>query len=74
MVQQDNADDQAVDTDDTGKDDRDDSLHDQLGLHDTHAGDADGRLGSTIGTTDDCERDDRVKKQFKERASPPTTQ
>ena len=42
------ADDDAVDGNDTGKDDRENALHDDLGLHDTERRDAERRLGNAV--------------------------
>jgi len=42
------ADDDTVDRNDTGEDDRKDTLHDDFGLHDTEGGDTERRLGNAI--------------------------
>lgn len=42
------ADDDTVDGNDTCKDDRKDTLHDDLRLHDTEGGDTEGGLGDTV--------------------------
>ncbi len=41
-------DDEPVDGDDTGHDDGDDALHDELGPHDGHGGDAGAGLGRAV--------------------------
>ena len=45
----DDGDDEAVDAEDTGHDHGDDGLHDELGAHDAHGGDADAGLGGAVG-------------------------
>ena len=51
------ADDKTIDTNDTGEDNRDNTLHHKLGLHDTHAGDTDRALGSAVGRAEHGEDD-----------------
>ncbi|TMS36953.1 hypothetical protein L596_003998 [Steinernema carpocapsae] len=53
LALQDHGDDQAVDTNDTGHNDGDDRLHDQLGTHHSHGADADGGLGRSVGGSKD---------------------
>ena len=43
------ADDEPIDTNDTGKDHRDNTLHHKLRLHHTHAGDTHRALGCPVG-------------------------
>jgi len=42
------SDDEAVDGDDTGHDDRNNGLHDQFRSHHSHRGDTRARLGSSV--------------------------
>ena len=51
------ADDETIDTNDTGEDHRDNTLHHKLGLHDTHAGDTHRALGGTVGRAEHGEDD-----------------
>lgn len=46
-----NSDDQSVDSNNTGHDNRNDGLHDQVRPHDTHCCDTCSRLGSSISST-----------------------
>jgi len=50
------ADDDTIDGNDTSEDDREDTLHNELGLHDTHGADTDGCLGSSVSASDAGER------------------
>ena len=49
MTRHHDADDDTVDRNDTCEDDRKDTLHDDLRLHDTERGDTKRRLGDTVG-------------------------
>lgn len=51
VTRHEHTDDEPVDTNDTSHDDRDNGLHDELGVHDTHGGDADGGLGRSVSGT-----------------------
>ena len=55
LADQDNANNEAVDTQDTSHNDGDEGLVDELGLEHTDAGDADTGLGSTVGGTEVAE-------------------
>lgn len=54
---QDHSHDQAVDTQNTRHDNGDDGLEDEVGLEDTHAADADARLGGTVSSTEVAENE-----------------
>jgi hypothetical protein len=47
-------DDEAVNTDDTGHDDRDDVFNDQVGTEDAHGGNPDTRLGCAVRRAKTC--------------------
>lgn len=49
---EDDSDDETIDTEDTSHNNGDDGLEDEVGLEDTHAADADARLGGTVGSTE----------------------
>ena len=49
-------DDEAVDGNDTGHDNRNHGLHHQLRVHDGHVGDPDARLGGTVASAEGCAR------------------
>mmetsp|Transcript_84218 Transcript_84218/g.116371 ORF Transcript_84218/g.116371 Transcript_84218/m.116371 type:complete len:227 (-) Transcript_84218:9-689(-) len=51
--------DQAVDTQHTSHDNRDDGAHHHVGAHHAHGGDADARLGRAVGGAEVCEDDGR---------------
>ena len=53
------ADDEPIDTNDTGKDHRDNTLHHKLRLHHTHAGDTHRALGCPVGRPEHSEHDGR---------------
>lgn len=57
MTDNHDADDETVDTNDTGKDHRDNALHHKLGLHHTHAGDTHRALGGTVRRAEHGEHD-----------------
>ena len=56
------ADDDAVDGNDTSENDRENALHDKLRLHDTHGADADRSLGSAVCAAHarECHREHRA--------------
>lgn len=52
LVVEDDGDDEAIDTEDTRHDNGHDGLEDEIGLEDTHAADADARLGGSVGSAE----------------------
>lgn len=54
VARNEHTDDEPVDTNDTSHDDGHNGLHDELGVHDTHRGDTDGRLCRAVGGTKAC--------------------
>ena len=52
FVVEDDSDDKAIDTEDTRHNNGYDRLEDQVGLEDTHAADADARLGGTVSSAE----------------------
>merc|ERR1711916_259949 len=53
----DDRDNEAVNTDNTRHDNRDDASHDEVRLDDAHGADADGRLGGAVGGAEAAKRD-----------------
>jgi len=55
----DDSDDESVDTEDTRHDNGHNGLEDEVGLEDTHAADADARLGGSVGSAQVAENEGR---------------
>ena len=64
-------DDEAVDGNDTGHDNRNHGLHHQLRVHDGHVGDPDARLGGTVASAEGCARGNTQRAAALETATAP---